>query len=54
MIEVKNDRGFVNVDSLIKEIEAVGKRRSGFNFICWLPEDITCEIVGVKTPVDTM
>lgn len=49
MIEVKNDRGFVNVDSLIKEIEAVGKRCSGFNVICWLPEDITCEIVGVKT-----
>lgn len=42
-------KGFIDAGSLKRELQKLSTTHQNYDVICWLPEDITCEIVGVKT-----
>ena len=40
---------FIDAGSLKRELQQLSTTHQNYDVICWLPEDIKCEIVGVKT-----
>lgn len=52
VMKTNGKNGFVTVGSLIKELKGLREEFWGFEIVCWLPGDITCEIVGARPNTD--